>query len=251
VTGRAAGRRPLLSVDAYGYGAADGRRQRAIQQGLIEVMTAAAAAAGLPRKGWDCQPAGDGELAVLPAGVPENVLVDDFVRLLAEQVTDHNEDLRDDAWLRLRLAVHNGVVERAANGWAGAGAVVVSRLVNAGPARAAQEAMPAAGLVVVLSNSVFLDTVAQRHTVLRADRFRRIAVRVKEFREDAWLYSPDGDVRACDLDVRPVDPPRDPPRDPPHEPPRDLPPTQLASVINNFHREVTATVIGIQENRHG
>ncbi|MEU4619604.1 hypothetical protein AB0G04_06465 [Actinoplanes sp. NPDC023801] len=243
MTGRVAGRRPLLSVDARGYGAADGRRQMAIQQGLIEVMTAAAAAAGLPRNDWDCQPAGDGELAVLPAGVPESALIDDFVRLLAGHLADHNEDRRDDARLRLRLAVHNGVVERAANGWAGAGAVVVSRLADAGPARAAQEAIPAAGLVVVLSNRVFLDTVAQGHTSLRAVRFRKVEVRHKEFRDDAWLYCPDGDVHALDLEDRPITPD--------HPPRTGEPVRQSASVINNFHRKVTAEVIGIQENRHG
>lgn len=211
VTGRGAmGHRPLVSIDAKGYGSADGRRQVAWQRGLTEVLAASAAAAGLRRGEWDCQKGGDGEFAVLPADEPLNALIDDFPRELADHLADFNEDRRDDARLRLRLAIHHGVVEPAANGYAGAGAVVVSRLVNASIARSAQAAAPEAGLVVILSNRIFLDTVAQGHTTLRPARFRRVVVENKEYAEDAWLYLPGHDVRG--LDLEPGEPERPEPR---------------------------------------
>lgn len=237
---RAVGRRPLLSVDARGYSAGDGRRQVAYQQGLVDLMTASAEAAGLRRDQWDCQKAGDGELAILPADEPENVLIDDFCRFLAENLADYNEDRVDGARLRLRLAIHNGVVEPAANGYAGAGVVVVSRLVSADVARAVQDALPRAGLVVILSNRVFLDTVAQGHTAIRQSRFRKVVLQVKEFRENAWLHVPGFDLDDVHL-------PDAPGADPPQQPQQAQ---QTARVVNNFHDQVSAGVIGIQEN-HG
>ncbi|WIM96386.1 hypothetical protein ACTOB_008578 [Actinoplanes oblitus] len=232
-------------MDARGYGAADGRRQIAIQRGLVDLLDDSAEAAGLRRSAWERQKAGDGEFAVLPADEPESVLIDGFVRALADRVADYNEDRRDEARMRLRLAIHNGIVEPAANGYAGAGAVVVGRLCDAAPAKALQDALPEAGLVVILSNRVFLDTVAQGHTALRPTRFRKVRVRVKEYQDDAWLHVPDLDIRAVDLGdgTRPESPP------PPPGPPG--PPGPPASVVNNFYGETAAEVIGVQVRHHG
>lgn len=243
MTKRAVGRHPLLSVDARGYSLGDGRRQVAYQQGLVDLMAASAEAAGLRRDDWDCQKAGDGELAILPPDEPENVLIDDFCRILAENVADYNEDRVDGARMRLRLAIHNGVIEPAANGYAGAGVVVVSRLVNADVARAVQDAIPQAGLVVILSNRVFVDTVAQGHTAIRASRFHKTTVHIKEYRDDAWLHVPGFDLRDLNLPGAAALAGR-PPADPPHSG------EQAARIINNFHHHVSAGVIGIQEN-HG
>jgi hypothetical protein len=246
MTRRAVGRRPLVSVDARGYSSGDGRRQVAYQQGLVDLMAASAKAAGLRRDDWDCQQAGDGELAVLPPDEPENVLIDDFCRILAENLADYNEDRIDGARLRLRLAIHNGVVEPAANGYAGAGAVVVSRLVNADTARAVQDALPRAGLVVILSNRVFLDTVAQGHTAIRASRFRKVAVQVKDYRDDAWLHVPGVDPR--DLDV--AESRAAAAASNPSEAGGSAG-SPRATVTSTFHGDVTAEVIGIQENHYG
>ncbi|MEU6025314.1 hypothetical protein [Micromonospora sp. NPDC047134] len=248
MTRRAAGRRPILSVDARGYSRGDSRRQSEYQQGLVDLMTISAEAAGLRRNDWDRQKAGDGELAILPPDEPENALIDDFCRILSENVADYNEDRIEDARLRLRLAVHNGVVQPAANGYAGAGVVVVSRLVNADPARAVQDALPRAGLVVIVSNRVFVDTVAQGHTVTRPSRFRKFTVQVKEYRDDAWLYVPGFDLR--DL-ILPEVPPHD--EGPVRTPPQAGRSTNVpsSSVVNTFQGEVTAGVIGVQENHYG
>ncbi|MEV6636811.1 hypothetical protein AB0M54_39360 [Actinoplanes sp. NPDC051470] len=253
MAGRVAmGRRPLVSVDAKGYGSATGRRQVAWQVGLTDMLAASAEAAGLRRAEWACQQGGDGELAVLPADEPENVLIDDFPRELADQLADFNEDRRDDARLRLRLAIHHGVVEPAANGYAGAGAVVVSRLVDAPATRAAQVAAPRADLVVILSNPVFVDTVAQGHTALRPGRFRRVVVTNKEFSEDAWLYVPGFDVHQLDLDrtgsptaeagEKAPGKPRN--RKPADDSPRRTP-RNRADIVNVFKGTVNAGVIGV------
>lgn len=186
-----------MAVDAKGYGSAPARRQAAMQDWLIRILGVAADAAGLRRSRWECQPGGDGELAVLPPDESEAVLIDRYVWQLHSAVEDLNEDLLPEARLRLRLAIHHGMVQPAANGYAGAGVVVVSRLVDCGPLRAVQEAAPDAGLVVVLSDRVFQDTVAQGHTVLRPRSFRRVAVQAKEFQDTAWLHVPGAPCHGC------------------------------------------------------
>jgi hypothetical protein len=195
------GRRLLLSIDAKNYGESHEQRQRAIQAGLLNVLDTAARRVGLDRPTWDKQPAGDGELAVLPFGEPELevVLVHDFVRELHDALTAHNADLLQASWLRLRLAIHYGTAMPAPNGYSGQGVVTVSRLVDSAQAKTALNLVPDANLVLVLSVRVFSDVIVQRHTPLRADDFRRVMVRNKTFAEPAHLYLPGHDIHAIRL----------------------------------------------------
>ncbi|MEU1525512.1 hypothetical protein ABZ413_25300 [Nocardia rhamnosiphila] len=195
------GRRLLVSVDAAGYGRADDHRQHAIQAGLLGVLEQAAGRAGLDRVSWDRQAAGDGELAVLPADAhaAEPALIDDFGRELGNALNDHNRYVRDEVRLRLRIAVHFGVVAKDRNGFSGQGPVAVSRLVDSASAKHALAAIPNANLVVVLSHRVFTDAVVQGHTALTSKQFRPVRVRNKEFDDDAYLYVPGHDVTAVVL----------------------------------------------------
>src|SRR5262245_61955649 len=118
----------MVAVDVKGYGGATDRRQGAIQEGLLRVLDEAAARARLARPGWGRQPGGDGELAVLPETEPEPAVVYEFPRALRDAVRRHNLDLREDARLRLRLAIHFGTAVPARNGYLGKGPVEVSRL---------------------------------------------------------------------------------------------------------------------------
>jgi len=192
------GRRLLISVDARGYGASDDRRQSAIQKALLDLLDEAAARATLARRTWLRQAAGDGELSVLPETEPEPCVVDDLVRELSAALTLHNEDFHADARLRLRIAIHHGVAIRAANGFSGQGVVVVSRLVDSRPLRTALQ-ISGADLAVILSRRVFLDTVVQRHTSLRAADFRKVRIQNKEYNEDAWIRVPGADIHALEL----------------------------------------------------
>ncbi|MFI6211458.1 hypothetical protein ACIBCD_05645 [Nocardia brasiliensis] len=200
-------RRLLLSVDAVGYGSGDDQRQRAVQTGLLSVLDHAAAEVGLDRSSWAKQQAGDSELAILPADQSqlEPVIVDDFTRELHTALTGHNEDLCDDARLRLRLAVHFGAAAPADNGFAGKGVVVVSRLVECRQVKKALRVVQAADLAVILSKQVYGDVVVPRYSSLRTTAFREIAVQNKEFRELAYLLLPGHDISSIDLEPSPVD----------------------------------------------
>jgi hypothetical protein len=193
------GRRLLISTDVRGYGSSDDVRQHEIQDVLPAVLAVAADRAGLDRTRWLSQPAGDGELSVLPDDVSEARVVDDFVRELHAELRRRNRYLLPAARMRLRLAVHHGVVRKAGMGFSGKGVVEVSRLADSAEAHVALDRSDAE-LVLVVSQRVFEDTIGQPHTTYDPGLFREVEVHNKESRLRAWLLLPGHDIRSVNLD---------------------------------------------------
>ena len=183
------GRYLFLAHDASGYSGLDGVRQQRAQADIRGVIGRAAELAGLHRDQWICQPRGDGELAVLPSSEPELVLLDDYVRHLTHQLRAHNADRLPGRHLRLRVAIHHGAGVGGALGVAGAGPVEVCRLLDSQQARDALAASTG-DLVVIVSETVFLVTVADGHTTLDPGLFRRVWVSNHGYEAYAYLYAP-------------------------------------------------------------
>ena len=193
-------RRTLLSLDTEGYSSRNDIEQHALQRALLTVLETAAEQAGFDRSRWAVQSAGDGELAVLPPDVAESKVIDELPAALAHALAVRNGAVRDGVRLRLRLAVHQGLVRRAAGGYAGHGVVAVSRMVDSALARRALIACPSADLVVLLSSSLYTELVVQGHTALSCEDFRKVAITNKGFEQFAWLHVPGHDVHGLDLD---------------------------------------------------
>lgn len=196
-------RRVLVSLDVEDYSSRTDVDQHELQNALVVVLVAAAEQAGFDRSGWDIQSAGDGELAVLPAGESEKVVVDELPVAVALALAEHNSSARAEMRLRVRLAVHPGLVRPAAGGYAGTGVVTVSRIVDSAAARGALRACPTADLVYLVSAPLYTDLVLQGHTRLSPQDFREVAVRTKKFRGTAWLHVPGHDVHTVRLDAEP------------------------------------------------
>jgi hypothetical protein len=179
-----------VAADAVGYGKGTDYQQMSVQQHLVEVLNTAAEAANLHRITWDRQQAGDAELAVLPEDEPEAVVVDLFVRQLDVALARHNLLLRPEVRLRLKVAIHFGRFTPGHNGFAGPGPVEVSRLLNSRQLRAAMIAVPAANLAMMVSSSIYRDTIEPLHTTLRPAEFHPVHIIEKEFEADAWLWIP-------------------------------------------------------------
>lgn len=228
-------RRPMISVDAMGYGSGDDQRQSETQKGLLEVLDRAAAEAGLERDGWTRQPAGDGEFSVLRPQTPEGRLVGDFPRYLATFLHRRNGDEPWESRLRLRLAIHYGTVIADVNGHSGQGAVEVARLCDSRTLRVALTEAKA-DLAVMLSDRIFTDVVRQGHALSVApEDFREVEVDSKEYRARAWLWIPRGrDVHSLNLSL-PAE------EDPDQESHADGAPSKRDFVHNEFHGKVAAT----------
>jgi len=177
----------LVAVDAVGYGSGSDRAHIAVQAGLTGVLSKAAARSKLNRGAWRLQQQGDGELAILPHDQPEPIVVDEYVRHLAQALTAHNAKAAPESRIRLRMAIHYGAAMHADNGYAGQGVVAVSRLVDSLPVREALTAAPGADLAVILSRQVFEDIVRQGHVSFKASDFTQVRVQVKEYTDEAWV----------------------------------------------------------------
>ncbi|MFD8499446.1 hypothetical protein [Amycolatopsis sp. NPDC059657] len=186
----AVSRRLCVAADARGYSRGNDTHQLATQRYLLEVLDSSATAAGLDRVGWERQPGGDSELAILPAGESEALVVDRFLRELDAALARHNSLMADGAKLRLRVAIHFGRLVTGHNGYAGPAPVEVSRLLDSRQLRDALEEFPDVQMAALLSAPVFEDTVKPRHTTLRPEEFRQVAVEKKEYQGTAWLWVP-------------------------------------------------------------
>ncbi len=179
-----------IAVDAQSYGCRNDRTQSEMQHDLLKILDSAARSAGLDRSQWQTQPKGDEQLTVLPMNGDEPRLVDDYFRHLTFELQHYNGQRTETARMRLRAAVHHGLVELADNGFAGTAVVVTARLLNSRPLYGALAEHPTADLALMLSDDVFRATVLGGHTTLRSTDFSRVAVKEKEYESIAWLTVP-------------------------------------------------------------
>jgi hypothetical protein len=186
------------------YSPRDNVRQYRAQQLFRDVMDEAVASIGLDRRSWTTQQNGDGELAILPAGTSELTIVADFVPALDRVLREHNRSLLPDAKVRLRVAIHQGLVHlTGANGFPGEAVVEVCRLLDAEPLRRALAAFPHASVALIVSRNIFHDVVRHGYRGLRPERFAQVHVRVKQQAMDAWISVPEEDANTVEWERRP------------------------------------------------
>lgn len=187
-------RRTLVAVDVERYSQRENLRQYDIQRVFQSVLAQACDRLGLRRGEWLTQPSGDGELAILPAGSSEPRVVAHLAGTVDALLRERNRDLAADARVRMRIAVHVGLVHLdGANGYPGSAAVTVCRLVDSAPLKRALAAFPAAGAALIVSEQVYDDVVAQRYEGLRPERYVPVRVELpdKDFDAGAWITVPD------------------------------------------------------------
>ncbi|WP_131741416.1 hypothetical protein [Actinomadura roseirufa] len=192
----------VIGVDVEKYSARSVRHQVELQRVLDGLLAAAAEEVGLDRGLWARQPGGDGELAVLPADVDLLTVVAEFVRVLDRLLIDHNEDHTGELQVRLRVAMHIDTVTSGALGGGGQALIVLSRLLDCGPVRAALASRKEANLALILSEEVYDKVVLSELAGLRATQFLpvRVELPAKGFRRMAYVHLPGVAGRQIALD---------------------------------------------------
>lgn len=197
----------VIGVDIQRYSTRILRRQGLLRERLDRILTTAADKAGISRTEWHRMDTGDGELAVLPADVDLLAVVRRFVSELDLLLADHNEDYVQDAGIRLRVAMHSGVLTPAPHGYTGPALIDLQRLLDSAPVRGALADVPEANLAQIISSSVYKRAVVPELDGLRRRQFREVRVDVKEFHEIAYLYVPNGWPEARQPAFEPARPP--------------------------------------------
>jgi hypothetical protein len=185
-------RRVLLAVDMESYSGRTNVLQYRAQLAFKVIMDEATAEIGLHRVDWRIQQGGDGELAVLPAGTSERVVVARLVPVLDRLLRDHNQGLALEAKVRLRIAVHQGLVHLdGANGFPSEAVVHVCRLVDSPQLKAALRRFSGANVAFIVSDSLYQEVV-RHYQDLRPEQFACVSARLpeKKFDATAWIFVP-------------------------------------------------------------
>jgi hypothetical protein len=184
-------RQLIVAYDVEHYSGRGTRREYATQQRLSDILEFAFEESGVPAGDAKIQEQGDGGLALLPTGgtVDEPRLIVDLVNALIRGLAELNEDLVEDARVRLRVGMHEGVVHRAAHGYVGSAVIEAVRLRDSGPVRSAL-AGSGAPLVLVAADGLYRDVLSQGYHGLPGSAFTQVDIQVKSYSGKAWIYLP-------------------------------------------------------------
>ncbi|TDD71179.1 hypothetical protein [Actinomadura rubrisoli] len=189
--------RALLVVDAEKFSAHSDVKLPRLHMEIRRVLAAAFEESGLGDT-WKAvrflESTGDGILAILPHdAVPR--LVEPFPRRLQDELAASAPGLRAEGMrLRLRVAMHIGLVddERPDAPGVSTATVDVNRLVEGEPLRdALKRSDPEVTFAAFLfSSELFSVYVAGGRTGLRESQFTEVEIKVKQFVRPAHLYVP-------------------------------------------------------------
>jgi hypothetical protein len=195
--------RGLLVVDAEGFSRHRDVELPGLHTEIRRVVEWACERSGLHDTWQDArvlQSTGDGLFAVLPHAAM-GALIHPFTDRLQDILTDTAPRLRADGLgLRLRVALHTGLVDDEHPVTAGISTATneVHRLLDCEPVRGAlRDSDPDITFAAtILSSEVFDLFVRGGHTDLQPSQFTQVRARVKQFDRTAYLYIPVPSTRA-------------------------------------------------------
>ncbi|MDI2132008.1 hypothetical protein [Yinghuangia seranimata] len=178
----------ILGLDVAGSGRLSDRAKLRMRGIVYDVLDEAFDAARVLRDETTVEDRGDGVLAAIGAGVPEERMAGVWLDAVYRAVREHNEPLRDP--VRLRVAMHAGQVRRDGYGLVGTAVDLACRLVDCDTAKAVLAAAPDAPLVMVASSSLYDGVVRQGGPGVEPQAYAKLPVRAKEVDTFAWFRVP-------------------------------------------------------------
>ena len=179
----------IVAMDVFRSGSRDDQLLLRMRADLRAIVAGALARQRLDMSQIDRGDLGDGLRLVAPATIPPRAFLDPFIPDLASALREHRRAVADIARLRLRVAVHMGLLHRDEDGWAGHPLVHCARLLDAQPVRRALELAERADLVLVVSQMVHDELVRHGHGLDPAS-YRQVTIVEKETRAPAWVHVP-------------------------------------------------------------
>jgi hypothetical protein len=207
-------RRLCCAYDVEKYSVRTNQGQLAVQERLTRVIRTACATARLDPSEYRIQQQGDGGLLLLPTGgeVDEPLLIALLLRTVESELRAVNDGAAAGERIRLRVALHEGVVYDGANGYAGDAVIEVCRMCEAAPVKRALAEAPLADFVLVASDGLYRGVLRHgEHGLPSAAEFAAVSLTLKEFSANCWLHVPGGVPPAgtvAEEPAAPTDPPQ-------------------------------------------
>jgi hypothetical protein len=182
--------RLCLAADVSGYSRHGNAATERIQRELVTVLDRARRAAGIAPGAVEPQKQGDGEFTVLPVGIDESAVIPGLLAELGVALHEVNRDRPAGDPMRLRVALHRGLVKEGANGWIGTASIAVHRILDSAPLREALKSAPSAAYVLGVPDVLYQDVLRHSESPPRPDSFSPVVVDLPEkgFIEHAWLH---------------------------------------------------------------
>jgi hypothetical protein len=180
----------IVEIDVAGSGRFDDRAQLRMRAVLRAVIAEALALQSLSDAAVSRTDLGDGLRLIFPPMVSPRGLLDPFIPDLAASLRRQHETGAGADQLRLRVAVHAGLLHRDSDGWTGAPLIHCARLIDAEPVRRVLNAGTAASLVLVVSQAIY-DSIVRHGYGLDRSSYRPVKIRRKESNMTAWVYVPE------------------------------------------------------------
>jgi hypothetical protein len=179
----------IVEMDVAGSGSRDDQLQLRMRDDLRGLTDRALAAQRQDASQIDQGDLGDGIRLIVPATISPGPFLTSFVPALERALREHRRTFHDIARLRLRVAIHAGLLQRDSSGWFGQPLVHCKRLIDAQRVRETLARALDADLVVVVSAEFYAAVVCHGHWLTPAD-FHQVDINEKETQTIAWVHVP-------------------------------------------------------------
>jgi hypothetical protein len=179
----------IVMLDVAGSGLLNDPGQRRMRRDLFRIVADVLAQQGLDTPDVDHNDRGDGVRLIMPPLVPPLAVVRSFVPNLAAALRAHRESAPAEARLRLRVAIHMGLLSRD-YGWVGRPLVHCARLLDARPVREVLRADERVDMVLVVSEQIYHEVVSHGYDGIDPDTYRPVGLSEKETHGTAWVHAP-------------------------------------------------------------
>lgn len=161
-----------------------------LRSALYEVVENALDRSSIAPEHWIREDRGDGMLLLVDSAVPKIRVADEFLHRLAASLLAHNQDNDLEKWMRLRVALHAGEVQRDGNGWASEALTLTFRLAEAKAIKKVLADQGRAQSVVVVSDHLYQGVIRHGHGAIDAASYGEVQVPVGPDTVRAWVRMP-------------------------------------------------------------
>jgi hypothetical protein len=183
-----------FGVDIVGYSIRTAPQKNDVQHRLASLVRRVLSELNLRLEQTDRQPNGDGMIVFLPATVELHRALPGLIQAWTGLLTADNQRFQDR--MRLRMATVVGPIGLAALGFSGRTPVEAARLLDSDVLRHALLEDPHVDLAVLISDQLHQYVIDEGHHGLDATQLQRHLIEIKEYRKNAWLWTPSWDRKA-------------------------------------------------------